>query len=188
MTERLRRLARAAPRFALLAWFLAAAAAAAQESFPYETYLPRTLSEIHAKTVLGADDLASIIGSRAGGAMPVYTVDTRAQKARVLVRFVGPKRPIGAEKKEYIKRYFISNTGLRQVQDRFRNEYLFQEAGTRYWLPVDNNLEPYMAKELNAGDPVDLYMVVAGSMLTGGRAELVVLVSEFQDRGPEGGP
>ncbi len=158
------------------------AALAAQEAFPFHLYLPRTLSEINAKTALDIADLPASISGQAK-LNPIFMIDSRMQRARVLVRFTGEKRPISPDKKTYIDRYFRSMSGVRQLQDTFENEYRFDEAGTRYWLPIANNLEPYMAEELEPGSPVDLYMVIAGSLSTGGKSELLALVFEFQDRG-----
>ena len=59
-------------------------------------------------------------------------------------------------------------------------EYLVEEAGKRYWLPVQTTIEDDFRKEVAVGTGVDLYMLDIGSVVTPDKVDVVLMVEEFQ--------
>ena len=62
----------------------------------------------------------------------------------------------------------------------FESEYLFHEGERAYWLPVQGPVSPYLSDELEANDPVLLYVSWAGALCVENRATWLFLVNEFQ--------
>lgn len=62
----------------------------------------------------------------------------------------------------------------------FKQELRVDEAGTTYWLPVQQTLVPHIASELKTGDTIELFLVFVG--YADGRTLLVV--NAFSHDGP----
>jgi hypothetical protein len=107
--------------------------------------------------------------------------------ARSRAVFAGPSRPLDARKQAFIFAFASSSTGNGKYAGLYRREYLFQSGGKDFWLPVQDQVASYFAKELKTGQPVTLYLRNAGGMRLEKAWEWVFLVEEFSGpRGSEG--
>jgi hypothetical protein len=103
--------------------------------------------------------------------------------ARVVYR--GDSRPLDSKRLEILRRWglaFLRDTSI--VQD-FHREYLFQEGDHLLWLPVQDSVASYFARELHVGQPVSLYVIWAGAYYAGEDITWTFLVNEFK-AGPTG--
>lgn len=62
------------------------------------------------------------------------------------------------------------------------NEYLFQECGKDYWVPVQKPVAAYFSKELKSGDTITLYLMVIGGLKLSDKEPFdpAFLVNEFR--------
>ena len=98
--------------------------------------------------------------------------------ARVTYR--GDSRPLDSKRLEVLREWgltFMRDTSI--VQD-FHREYLFQEGKRRLWLPVQDSVASYFARELRPGQPVSLYVIWAGAYYAGEDITWAFLVNEFK--------
>jgi hypothetical protein len=169
--------------------FVAAPVGAQADSFPYNSFPPRTLSEIYSKRLSDQAHTSSIPmpkNWKPAPGDPVFNVDYRLRKARVRARYVGQVRAISAVKRNFIEEVLNSRSDLKEPPDTWRKmwqrEYLFEELGKRYWVPVAQQIEPYLIKELALGANTDLYILQAGDYTVYQVTEVVVLAEDFQAR------
>lgn len=142
------------------------------QGFPWDDFKPRTLKEIVSldareikesekqnKVILHADMLLSV----------------------VRVKYTGKSRRISETKKGFLLNWaqtFTSNG--EQYTAMYEEDLLFTEGGVEYWLPVQKKVVPHFAKELKAGDDVDVYLVRAGGVCSKKVCDWFFLVEEFQ--------
>jgi hypothetical protein len=100
--------------------------------------------------------------------------------ARTAASFSGQSRPIDARKQGFIIAFASTGAGNEGYARLFRREYLFSAGGKDYWLPVQDQVATYFAKELKAGQPVVLYVRNAGGFRGAQDWEWVFLVEDFQ--------
>ena len=62
----------------------------------------------------------------------------------------------------------------------YEQSTLFRVNGKDYWLPVQSAVLPYFAKELKAGDKIDLYLLQSGGVLQKNGWEWLFLVVDFK--------
>lgn len=141
------------------------------QGFPWDDFKPRTLKEIVA---MEAD------------------VEQRDRKennvvfhgnmllSRVRVVYKGQSRPISKVKKEMIRNWAKMMGNPEEYAENYESDFLFTEDSVDYWLPVQKKVSSYFEKELRVGDAVDLYLVRAGGIRTGGKWDWLLLVEEFQ--------
>lgn len=98
--------------------------------------------------------------------------------ARVIYR--GDSRPLHSKRLEILREWgltFLRDSSI--VQD-FHREYLFQEGKRLLWLPVQDSVASYFARELHPGQPVSLYVIWAGAYYAGKDITWTFLVNEFK--------
>ena len=61
----------------------------------------------------------------------------------------------------------------------FHREYLFQEGKQLLWLPVQDRVASYFARELRPGQPVKLYVMLLGGYYDSGEITWAFIVNEF---------
>jgi len=101
-----------------------------------------------------------------------------ARLARVIYK--GDSRPLDSKRLEVLREWgmtFLRDTSV--VQD-FHREYLFQEGKRRLWLPVQDSVASYFARELQPGQGVSLYVIWAGAYYAGKDIIWTFLVNEFK--------
>lgn len=146
----------------------------AQERFPYEEYLPRTLSEL---TAIDEKDSKTIPNSDKGQlivhAKPFYSA--------IRVRFVGTSKPLVKEEKDYLKLWQSTLGYPEEYLSLYENKYLFKECDKEYWIPVQKQVASYFAKELKDGDIITLYLMYPGGLKpkSADSWNFIFLVNEF---------
>ena len=162
--------------FILFIFAGSAAAIRAQNTFPYEVYKARTVSEIIAANAdLKTADV--VFGKKDAPQMVLYA-DFLHSEARV--KFMNKSRPISAARKELIK-FWQTTFGIdEKLAALFENEYLFKECGVDYWIPVQKQVAAFFPKELKEGDTISLYMMRGGGARVGNAWDWLFLVNEFE--------
>jgi hypothetical protein len=100
--------------------------------------------------------------------------------AHVIYR--GDSRPLDPKRLEVLREWgltFLRDTSV--VQD-FDREYLFQEGKQLFWLPVQDSVASYFARELHSGQQVTLYVVWFGAYYAGRDITWAFIVNEFTTR------
>jgi hypothetical protein len=98
--------------------------------------------------------------------------------ARVTYR--GDSRPLNSERREVLRHWGLSFLRDTSVVMDFHREYLFQEGKRLLWLPVQDSVASYFARELHPGQPVTLYVIWAGAYYAGKEITWTFLVNEFK--------
>lgn len=140
------------------------------QDFDYSKYRPRTLAELSELNspapVKDEKKLVYISGNW------FYS--------EVRMRYLGTSRPLTVATKEILSHWKTSFQIPDQTVALFKNEFLFRECDRDVWLPVQEQVSSYFAKELKPGDMVTLYLFLAGGIRTNGKMELLFLVNEFE--------
>lgn len=123
--------------------------------------------------------LAQAIADHSHGERADWVIEAGTFKYRVRVTYTGQHRAIKASVKDLISKWVKSLGRHPKLLTLFKHEILVREDGTEYWLPIQEQLLPHVARELRKGGSVDLYIMHVGSTKT----ELVFIVNEFQAHG-----
>ena len=146
--------------------------------FAYDQFAPSVIGTI------AADTRALNLPGTGKKVMYAATVN----KVRVTVTYVGTSRPLTSDESMIV--HGMANaipgapTGYAEL---YREAFAFDDAGRRYWLPVQQPVANYFAKELKAGQRLQLFAVVAGGVAEkDGAMEPVLLVQEFNGEVTQG--
>lgn len=160
----------------LTIFFSLTASSVAAQSFPYEEYTSRTLSEL---TELNAGAVTELKGEKQ------MLVSSNPLYSRIRLKYVGASRPISADRMAMLK-IWNESLGLKSngkdidLTAILEKEFLFTECGREYWLPVQKQVSAFFPKELKEGQMVTLYLMVAGGYKFTDKWDYVFVVSEFQ--------
>ena len=149
----------------------------AQNDFPYEKYLPRTMGEIEELSVALQNSTPDANNPKTAGLI----FDADFLYSHVRMKFMNKSRPVPAERKETLGFWQKTFSLDEKVIASYESEYLFRECAKDHWIPVQKPVSEYFPKELKEGDMVTLYLMRA----TGKRAkgsmtwDWIYLVSEF---------
>ena len=97
--------------------------------------------------------------------------------------YTGEKRPIPGKRKQFIADWAKTRQVGQETVDLFEEELLFKEGATEHWLPVQKQVIPFFARELNKGAAVELYLMWIGARTEDGATDWVFLVNEFNRGG-----
>jgi hypothetical protein len=142
------------------------------QGFPWDDFKRRTLKEIvsiDAKEINDSERENRVI----------FHADMLLSVIRV--KYTGKSRAVSDVKKDFLKMWaktFSLNTD--EYAALYEKDLLFTENGVEYWLPVQNPVIPYFAKELKEGEEVDIYIVRAGGVCKKKVCDWLFLVEEFQ--------
>jgi hypothetical protein len=165
---------------AALAFSLAPSLAMAAEAaaFPYDQFAPSVIGTI------AADAEALNLPGTDKKIMYMATVT----KVRVTVTYVGISRPLTPDESGMISHFAQGAPGSpKGYADLYKESYAFDDAGRRYWLPVQNQVAAYFGKELKVGQRIQVFAVLAGGLAEKDRPlEPVLLVQEFNGEIPQG--
>jgi hypothetical protein len=76
---------------------------------------------------------------------------------------------------------WLKSLGKERHAELFKEEALFEEDGTEYWLPVQRPPLSYMREELDPGDEVSLYLTFIGAHAgRSGPASWMFTVNEYE--------
>jgi hypothetical protein len=111
--------------------------------------------------------------------------DTALTPRVVEVTYGGRIRPMDNDETTFVHNSFKA-VQLEQMAALYERSVLFRADGEDYWLPVQSAVIPYFAKEVKAGEKIDLYVLQSGGLLRTGGWEWLFLVEDFQQ--PEDSP
>jgi hypothetical protein len=142
------------------------------QGFPWDDFKPRTLKEI-----VSLDEREIKMSEKQNSI--ILHADMLLSVVRV--KYTGKSRPISKTKKELLQNWAQTFTGDgKQYAAMYEEDLLFTEDGVEYWLPVQKKVIPHFAKELKAGEDVDVYLVRAGGVCIKKVCDWFFLVEEFQ--------
>jgi hypothetical protein len=136
------------------------------QSFPYEEYKNRTLSEL---VEMDSDVVKTDYKEKQ------LLIHAKPFYSAIRLKYVGTSRPISAEKKNLFKLWQGSLGMDAKVLTLLENEFLFKECDKEYWIPVQKQVAAYFPKEMQQGDMITLYLMVVGGLKTTNKWEFVYL-------------
>jgi hypothetical protein len=139
----------------------------------WSRYKPGTIAavmQLHDSTIR-ADHVAnhpSLIVS--GDHFPTLT--------RVVYR--GDSRPLNPRRIDVVRHWGLAFLRDSTIVNDFHREYLFQEGEQLLWLPVQDTVASYFARELHPGQTVTLCVVWFGAYYAGGDIIWAFIVNDFK--------
>ena len=136
-------------------------------------YKPGTIAavmQLHDSTIR-ADHVANHPGVIVSG-------DGFPTLARVVYR--GDSRPLDPKRVDVMKEWGLTFLKDSTIVKDFHREYLFQEGKQLLWLPVQDTVASFFARELHPGQTVTLYVVWFGAYYAGGDITWAFIVNEFR--------
>jgi hypothetical protein len=96
------------------------------------------------------------------------------------VVYVGDSRALSARRVDIVKHWGLTFRRDSTIVNNFHREYLFQEGKQLLWLPVQDTVASYFARELHPGQTVRLYVVWFGAYYAGDDITWTFIVNEFE--------
>jgi len=155
----------------ILIFTLFFAGTAYSQSFPFQEYKNKTLSELI--------EMDSDVTKRDYKEKQLL-IHGKPFYSAIRVKYTGTSRPISAEKKSLFKLWQGSIGIDAKVLTLLENEFLFKECDKEYWIPVQKQVAAYFPKEMKEGDMVTLYLMAVGGLKTTDKWEFVYLANEYQ--------
>lgn len=145
--------------------------------FAYDQFAPSVIGTIAADT--------RALNLPGTGKKVMYTATVN--RVRVTVTYVGSSRPLTADETTIVQRLAKAIPGAPAgYAELYREAFAFDDAGRRYWLPVQQPVASYFGKELKVGQRLQLFALVAGGVAEkDGAMEPVLLVQEFNSEVPQ---
>jgi hypothetical protein len=146
---------------------------AAHAQSNWARYKPGTIAavmELHDSTIR-ADHVANQPGLIVSG-------DGFPTLARVVYR--GDSRPLNPRRVDVVRHWGLTFLRDSTIVNDFHREYLFQEGEKLLWLPVQDTVASFFARELHPGQTVTLYVVWFGAYYAGGDIIWAFIVNEFK--------
>ena len=140
------------------------------QDFDFSKYKPRTLSEL-----VELNDPPKL-----GSEKKLDYISGDWFYSQVRLKYIGTSRPIPQERHEILKNWQKSFQMPDEAVNLFEKEFLFKECDKEFWLPVQQKVSSFFAKELKEGDMVTVYLFLAGGRRTSGKMDLLFLVNEFE--------
>jgi hypothetical protein len=104
-----------------------------------------------------------------------YSISAALFKYRITVSFTKELREINADTKTLIEMW-AKSLNRKPYADMYKHEFLVQIDGVDYWIPMQEQVLPYMGNELEIGDNFTLYIVLIGAV----KGNWVFLATEFE--------
>jgi len=143
------------------------------QGFPWEIFKPRTLTEVISTTTKDVRPDDSMF------------LATNQLESKVRVTFTGQSRPISEGRKTFISWWVGMLNHPKNYAGLYEREYLYKEGSEEHWLATQAPVSKYFAKELKAGDEIDLYLISIGAYRAKDGIDCVLLVEEFLKPKPE---
>ena len=147
--------------------------AAAQTS--WDRYKPGTLSAV-------MEQHDSSIRASSVARLPSWVVTGNQFPTLARVTYRGDSRPVDSTRVEIVRRWGVSFLRDASIARAFHREYLFQEGQRSLWLPVQDTVASYFARELKPGADVTLYVLWLGAYYAGHDITWAFIVTEFKAR------
>ena len=123
---------------------------------------------------------STIRADHAGEKGPALVVSGDDFPTRARVTYRGDSRPLDSKRREVLREWGLAFMRDTSVVTDFHREYLFEEGGRAMWLPVQDSVAGYFARELHPGQSVTLYVIWAGAHYAGKDITWTFLVNEFK--------
>jgi len=136
----------------------------------WDAYQSRTLGQI---VKLHALELGE---SRA---QVTFLLTAESFPSKVRVVYTGKSREITPRRREVISEWAKARKVSKEVVDLFEHELLFVEGSKEYWIPVQEQLIPYLRRDVKTGETVELLVIWIGARKEMRQVEWVFLVNEF---------
>jgi hypothetical protein len=151
---------------------LGAPFATAHAQINWPRYKPGTIAavmQLHDSTIR-ADHVPNHPGLIVSG-------DDFPTMTRVIYR--GDSRPLSPRRVDVVKHWGLAFRKDSTIVKNFHREYLFQEGKQLLWLPVQDTVASFFARELHPGQTVMLYVVWFGAYYAGEDITWAFIVNEF---------
>jgi hypothetical protein len=142
----------------------------------WDRYQPGTLSAI-----IKAQD-STIRAEAAGDKNPSFHFSGDQFPTRARVIYKGESRPVDSMRLEVVRRWGLAFHRDSSIANDFHREYLFQEGRKPLWLPVQDTVASFFARELKPGQPVTLYVMWLGAYYREGNIQWAFIVNEFSTK------
>jgi len=116
--------------------------------------------------------------------LPAFVMAGNRFPTLARVTYCGDSRPIEKIRRDLLRRWGLSFYRDTSVVLDFRREYLFREGNQLHWLPVQDTVASFFARELKPGHQVSLYVSWAGAYFNGKDITWTFMVNEFQAGSP----
>jgi hypothetical protein len=116
---------------------------------------------------------------------PGYVMSGERFPTLARVTYCGNSRPIKKLRRDVLRWWGLTFYRDTSVVLDFHREYLFKEEKQLLWLPVQDTVASFFARELQPGQQVSLYVSWAGAYNTGKVITWAFMVNEFT-AGPTG--
>ena len=93
--------------------------------------------------------------------------------------YKGDSPPINPLRLEIVRDWGKAFLQDSSIAGDFHREYLFQEGEQLLWLPVQDRVASYFARELHPGQRVRLYVMLLGGYYASGETTWAFIVNEF---------
>jgi hypothetical protein len=158
---------------ALITVLLTATAESGRAQSDWSRYKPGTIGaiiELHDSTIRAEWNASRVPGEHFSG-------DDFATVATVVYK--GDSKPLDPLRHQILSRWGLTMRRDSSIAKDFHREYLFQEGERELWLPVQDVVASYFAKELKPGQPVRLYVMFLGAYYAGQEIIWTFIVNEF---------
>lgn len=145
----------------------------AQAQTSWDRYKPGTLGaimELHDSTIRAEWNKSKTPGEHFSG-------DDFATVATVIYK--GDSRQLDPLRHQILRGWGLARMRDSSIAQDFHREYLFQEGQRQLWLPVQDVVASYFAKELKPGQAVKLYVMFLGAYYAGDEITWTFIVNEF---------
>jgi hypothetical protein len=157
----------------LLVLLLAIPFRASRSQSHWDAYKPGTLGAI-----IDAHDSTIPPNPLNGRQTVVVSGDDFPTLARVIYR--GQSRPLDARRAFVMREWSLTFLRDSSMLSDFHREYLFQEGKRLLWLPVQDTVASFFAKELRAGQVATLYVIFLGAQRGPREIAWAFAVNEFK--------
>ena len=138
--------------------------------FDYSAYYPSKLIDV-------AKEYEKVIDGEIKVAMgqPHILIESLSKAIRVKAEFCDEFRPLIKEHKEVVEKW-LKSFGYGKYTGIFQSEIKVKEDGIEYWLPIQEQLIPFLQKEIHPNEITEFYIVYYGAY----NYDHVFVINEFR--------
>jgi len=111
--------------------------------------------------------------------LPSWIVTGEQFPTRAAVIYRGDSQPVDSIRAQVMRDWITAFSHDTPLQGIHR-EYLFQEGQQLFWLPVEDTVASYFAKELRPGQPITVFVLWFGAYYAGHDITWTFVVTEFR--------
>ncbi len=141
-------------------------------SFQYDAYTSSVLSDV-------AKDYDRIIDedwAKVPSGKDFVLIEARPAPIKVKLVFCNEVRPLTKEHRQIVQGWLTSKGAATVYKDLFQKEIRVREDQIDYWLPIQDQLIPYLRKEIQTNEMAEFYITYFGAY----NHDHVFVIHEFQ--------